>query len=197
MNPLGWFKKDKKPKEKETREDMLKEFGIRVIKDERLEQRLVFNKDISEYIQQCEKTGKTESPENFVKLIEEQATEVNKKIHQIAIPFMRAGDVHNGVYGLIATRYNSLYTKKILLYTSIVYNAITRLNTRGANKADEQKIQSAQKLHAMFVRYYLKYAHDILTISWKSEDVTNQYTALIQSPLTNQQRDMGRAFEDE
>jgi hypothetical protein len=176
--------------------DILKELNIRMLKDERFALRVEdyqeFCNCIKDYStvklpknkedsgQASDKTRHL-TPEEIVSITSDQASDINNKLQQSAIPYGRAGDSNKQWYSDMISNWNTLYSTFMLPFISTTQATIERLNTRGSYKPDTQKKQAVQKLRYFFESIYLDCALTVGALSWFGEDVTPQWIGAIQT----------------
>jgi hypothetical protein len=193
---MSFFKRLFGKENKSIYSDILKELSIRIMKDERFAVRVKDYQDFCNCIKdystvrapenkkdgsQASDTPKQLTPEEIVRITSDQASDINNKLQQSAIPYGRAGDSNKQWYSDMISNWNTLYSTFMLPFISTTQATIERLNTRGSYKPDTQKKQAVQKLRYFFETIYLDCALTVGGLSWFGEDVTPQWLGAIQT----------------
>ncbi len=174
--------------------DQIKTLGLHVISDEKLAARIDMYQDFHEYLRNCTAEGGT--PEETLELTLQQTHDINDKLHQLAVPYGRAGS--ESWYAEAMRGWSQLYAMMLQALES-VRNLISKISS-DSHEPEAQKRELVRKVRTLFQNIYVRYALLIAEISWMREDVSTSWSAvivqppLVERPLTTLQmpRDLQR-----
>lgn len=144
--------------------------GMTVLSDEKLLVRIGVYESILKVVQ----TMNADEDAQTLTEIEKVTHQFNSMLHQVAIPWGRAGDSY--YYGEAMKGWSTLHTRMMDMI-----QAAKKLNA--ASKAsDVVKKELDQKVFHFFTTVYLCYALLLAEISWYGDDVRPSWSTVIQQP---------------
>ncbi len=168
--------------------DELKTLGLHTISDQKLEGRIVEYADFHEHIKECSEMSITLTPEAKLEMISKHVHNINAKLHQVAVPWGRAGDT--SWYAEAMGGWSTIQTRSLDMITSTrIIIAKSEKEGKASYASVIQKEEIVAKLCYFFEVFYLKYALLIAEISWRTEDVSPQYAVTVVMPKSD--RDYG------
>lgn len=144
--------------------------GMTILNDEKLMARLSVYGDMHEFIKDARKIGS----EHSLDMIEEQVHAINDALHQVAIPFGRAGS--EKWYAEAMRGWSTLYTVML----DIIHSVGSLLES--GERPDKGEL--IRKVFHFFQNVYMQYAMLIAEISWYREDVSPSWSTVIMPPMS-------------
>jgi len=150
--------------------------GMTILNDEKLMARLGVYEEMHAMMRH---TGICD-PEHGLDTIEAQVHAVSDTLHQVAIPFGRAGS--EKWYAEIMRGWSTLYTVML----DIVHSArslLERGDAAGWHGSEAGRRELIGKVWNFFQNVYMRYALLIAEISWFHEDVSPSWSTVIMPPM--------------
>jgi phage pi2 protein 07 len=141
-----------------------------ILADEKMLVRLDIYKDMLNIVQ----TMNTTADNQTLTQIEDTTHKINNLLHQVAIPFGRAGDKY--YYAEAMKGWSTLHTRMMDLI-----QAAKTLNEKWQGSKSE-KNEMEQKVFHFFTTIYLRYALLIAEISWYDDDVRPSWSTVVMNP---------------
>jgi len=182
---MGFLDKLRRRQENVVLNDQMKKLGLYVYNDGKLATRIEMYEDFLRYVQQ--QTALDPDPEKALEEIIQQTHEINNKLHQLAIPFGRAGS--EKWYAEAIRGWCNLYSMMVQVNEAgkslqALYNEI-----EGNSKIPYlQKKEIVNKVKTFYQREFVKYAQFMAAISWRKEDVAPSWSAVIHQPTPPAER---------
>lgn len=148
--------------------------GMMILNDEKLLARLGVYEELHSIMRELSRN----SAEKSLEMIEEQTHVINGVLHQVAIPFGRAGS--EKWYATVMSGWSTLHTKML----DIVHSAKSLLERgkEGRFVTESEKRELVAKVWNFFQNVYLRYALLIAGLSWYREDVSPSWSTVIPQP---------------
>ena len=144
-----------------------------ILSDEKLARRVEEYREFHEFIRDC-LNPKGDKPEKRVSTLAEYIHKINEKLHNLAVPYGRAGS--EAWYARAMDGWSVIHTRTLDMVRSVqrMMKAVT----------ESQKAELEHKLLTFFTNFYVQHALFIAEISWMREDVAPSYTAVINQILS-------------
>jgi len=163
----------------------MKRLGLYVYNDEKLATRIEMYEDFHQYVQKC--TALDPDPEKALEEIIQQTHEINNKLHQLAVPFGRAGS--ENWYAEAMSGWSRLYSMMVQINEAGKALQALYSESRGnPNAPYVQKKEVVDKIKTLYQDIFLRYALLIAEISWMKEDVSPSWSAVINQPTPPAER---------
>lgn len=157
--------------------------GMAILNDEKMMARLGVYDEMHTLMRQAGPSR----PDRSLDLIEEQAYNISDALHQVAIPFGRAGD--EKWYAEAMRGWSTLHTRTL----DMIHSAralLERAEATGWHGSESERQELIGKVWNFFQNVYVRYALLIAEFSWYREDVTPSWSAVLTQPTQTGERGM-------
>jgi hypothetical protein len=172
------IRQDNKPKR------TLEQIGVFTIADEKVRQRIEEYKNLDGYIKNLliipekdEQTKKRLAPEAKIAVIIENLQLVNGKLHEISVPWGRAGTETWYAEAMIAW---STLSTIVINIANDTRSQLQRIGRQQETHSEQAKSELVSKLHTFITLIFVKYAQIVYSISWYRDDVANAWAITVQ-----------------
>jgi len=172
--------------------DELKELGLNIIKDRKLDDRITDLKEFNILLKRM-KQPKGKTYEEKLQWLMDQVDAINEMLSEISIPWGRAANEQayakamggwSGLHSLTLDAGNSFLRLMERSEQAQPKKEITsRSETQFAQRENRQKRELFDKYQSFVTRYYVRYAMLVAAISWRSQDVAPSYSVVIQQQM--------------
>jgi len=149
--------------------------GMMILNDEKLLARLGVYEDMHNIVRQMS----ISTAEKSLEVIEEQVHIINSALHQVAIPFGRAGS--EKWYAEAMRGWSTLHTKMLDMVSAA--RSLLERGNGGRFATESEKRELIGKVWNFFQNVYVRYALLISSVSWYREDVAPSWSTVISQPF--------------
>ena len=174
----GWFSQ----KEEETHLDKMEQFGVDLVTDGKMAVRITtIREDLHKLVDRIQ-NPKGDTPEERLLDLRNNIIELDRILHEVAIPFTRAGT--DPRYGVIVNCWAKINAQTLGLIPYLLY-----LMRRKGEGIRNERVRTAlkeellRKFQFLINTHYLNVVEQLISISWRGEDVAPSRVTMIQSPM--------------